>query len=244
MRIKGYLLIGITFALCVTLLSEIPVFAEGLSWSPDRKALAGLESFDLEQAVVCEFPDDADTKFIERWDKLKQHIKLAFGAYGIKVYSFDLKSTDEEKMRYGDADAQLYVRITDVIPLCIPDMYSYCVTIYVVDWVITTENPDTHFKAITWADSRNGIASLALLESEVYNTLDKRLDKLIKDYIQSHAERLKADSSNFGDEAHTNAEPKEQAGFNWLGVQLCSALLLISGVLILKNRRKLFPKSQ
>jgi len=119
---------------------------------PDKEALAGIESFALQKVVVCEFPTGANAEIIEHTDELKKWILTTFGTHGIEVYSFDSKGTHEENTRFLDADADLYVRITDVLPLYLTDMYSYCVTIYVVDRVSIKENRDIYFEAVTWAD--------------------------------------------------------------------------------------------
>jgi len=241
MKNKKHLLIHITFALCVILLSDLTVRGEALNWMHNRKALAGIESFALQYVVVCEFPTGTNAEVIEHTDELKQWILTAFGAHGIEVYSFDSKGTQEENTRFLDADAELYVRITDVLPLYLTDIYSYCVTIYVVDWVSTKENRDIHFKAITWADCRGSISRLSLLKSNVRDTLDKILDELIKDYLYEHAEKLTV-LSNLNNESRSNVEIKEQAGHNWLGIQILGALLIILGVVVLNRRSKNFSK--
>jgi len=224
----------IAFALCAVLFSNLTVYGEALWFSPDRKALASIESFALQNVIVCEFPAEANVEFVEHTDELEKWIRLAFGAYGIKVYSYNLEGTDEENNRFLDADAELHVRITDVLPLYLEDMYSYCVTIYVVDWVSTEENPDIHFKAISWADCRGSISSSSLLKSKVRDTLDKMLDKLIKDYLKEHTEQSKSNLSNLSDESRSNVE----AGYNWLRVPAICVLVLVPGVMILNRRRK------
>ncbi|MCX5632438.1 MAG: hypothetical protein NTW93_01990 [Phycisphaerae bacterium] len=186
MKTKNYWILVMMFVICGC--GHVATKVRAGNILSGNESLAGIKNFELKLIM----PRDEKESYGLKYEEIDKNIKLAFGAYGIKVFSdlsvlFDnMPSQEHTALSLSEETAVLHVRIDEFWPLAIGG-YSYRIQISVLQFARLSRDQKIHFQAITWEDS---IASLCTTESafalKVERALYTRLDQLIKDYLAAN----------------------------------------------------------
>jgi len=153
-----------------------------------NESLAGIKNFELKLIMPLDEKESHGLKYKE----IDKNIKLAFGAYGIKVFSDlsvlfeDMPSQEHTNLSLSEETAVLYVRIDEFWPLAIGG-YSYRIQISILQFARLSRDQKIHFQAITWEDNWTSACTIDdMFALKVENSLSTLIDHLIKDYLAAN----------------------------------------------------------
>ncbi|HBG25870.1 MAG: hypothetical protein A2Y10_17920 [Planctomycetes bacterium GWF2_41_51] len=187
MRTKSYGGLIIALGICIGFVAQKA--QAGFILSGNREVLTSIKNFELK--LVMDHNDKAIYGL--KYEGVEKNIKLAFGAYGIKVFSItdDMPIKEMSKLSLSEETAVLYVRIDDIWPLILNGQKwcTYKIQLFILQHISLSREPTKRFEAITWEDIYTNFCIEDKFVYTVENALDKRLDFLIKDYLAANQKK-------------------------------------------------------